>query len=522
MLNINRDIEDPFYRYKMPKLQAKIEGKGNGIKTVIANMVDIGTALARPPTYPTKYFGCELGAQTQFQVDAERYIVNGAHDASRLQDLLDGFIKRYVLCAACGNPETDLRVTSKKLIEQKCKACGHRATGIAPTHKLTTYIVNNPPEAAPRGDKKDRAAKRDKAEKLEKKEKEAALATGATGATASTLAPTAACRDNIRQRDLGVVDAPAAGAGGDDDDNDNDDAADDATTAGGAAAGASAATAAGAAAKKKKEKLSWSADTSDAAVRARAADLGAVATLTATDDLERPAGERLGLFEAFVDARLAAGAAGAALPARDIITEAERLDVKERGVLVLADRLWGASPADVVARIEKYRALFQRFTHENAKAQRNALHAVELAVSRTPALLARVAHMVKALYDADIVEDGAVLDWAAKPSSRFVAKDLAEAVIAKAAPVVAWLEQESDDEDEEEEDDEEEEEDGDDEKDGDKAGGDNEDDEESDVEDDAAPAAEPVAAAKPVAAAAAPAPAAAAEESDSDLDIDAI
>ena len=57
---------------------------------------------------PTKYFGCELGAQTQFDSKNDRFIVNGAHDSSKLQDLLDGFIRKFVLCPECENPETNL------------------------------------------------------------------------------------------------------------------------------------------------------------------------------------------------------------------------------------------------------------------------------------------------------------------------------------------------------------------------------------------------------------------------------
>lgn len=65
-VNVNRNVADVFYRYKMPRINAKVEGKGNGIKTVIVNMADVARAIGRPATYPTKYFGCELGAQTQF------------------------------------------------------------------------------------------------------------------------------------------------------------------------------------------------------------------------------------------------------------------------------------------------------------------------------------------------------------------------------------------------------------------------------------------------------------------------
>jgi translation initiation factor 5 len=57
---------------------------------------------------PTKFFGCELGAQTQIDLKNERYIVNGSHDGEKLQEILDDFIQKFVLCPECENPETVL------------------------------------------------------------------------------------------------------------------------------------------------------------------------------------------------------------------------------------------------------------------------------------------------------------------------------------------------------------------------------------------------------------------------------
>lgn len=141
----------------MPILLTKIEGKGNGIKTVIPNMSDVARALSRPPTYTTKFFGCELGAQTSFDEKNDRYIVNGAHNAERLRELLDGFIDKFVLCKSCKNPETELVILKNgrnENIIRDCKACGER-TDIDMRHKLTTFILKNPPVKIKRGKNKN-------------------------------------------------------------------------------------------------------------------------------------------------------------------------------------------------------------------------------------------------------------------------------------------------------------------------------------------------------------------------------
>jgi translation initiation factor 5 len=116
-------------------------------------------------TDPTKFFGCVLGAQTNFDKN-ERYIVNGSHDSSKLQDILDGFIQKYVLCPGCQNPETDLHVSAKRgLISTSCKACGY--SGVLPhKDKLAAYIIKCPPiEPKEAKKKKEEKSKKSKGKK---------------------------------------------------------------------------------------------------------------------------------------------------------------------------------------------------------------------------------------------------------------------------------------------------------------------------------------------------------------------
>jgi len=127
-------VDDPEYRYKMPSVFGKVEGRGNGIKTVIANVVDVALSLHRDPGEVNKFFGCELGAQTTWNADTERAVVNGSHSDQVLQQLVHKYIEMFVLCPSCSLPETEYKIKSE-IIHHKCAACGAKEM-VDMTHKV--------------------------------------------------------------------------------------------------------------------------------------------------------------------------------------------------------------------------------------------------------------------------------------------------------------------------------------------------------------------------------------------------
>lgn len=374
----------------MPRLQAKVEGKGNGVKTVIPNMVDIARALGRPPTYTTKYFGCELGAQTQMDHKNDRYIVNGLHDATKLQDMLDGFIRKFVLCEKCDNPETVLKV-KKGMIGASCKACGHIFT-MDMTHKLTTFIIKNPPnqDLSAHGtsltDKKTKRSKR--------KEQQQDIG---NGGSANNNLDTTANEDDV-----------------DDDWDDDED---------------------------------WGEDTSEEAQRQRMKELtSGVKTLAMDSDLEKSEHERINIFHDFIKKKIATD--GLANADKEIHAESERLEVTNKAVIVLCELLLSDN---ILTQVKKHVKLFLRFTHENQKAQKYLMGGIEKTIeARKDTLVPKTAHILKAFYDLDILEEEVILDWAKKVSKKYVGKELAETIHKKAEPFIKWL-KEADEESEDEE-----------------------------------------------------------------------
>lgn len=178
----NNPVDDPEYRYKMPTVYGKLEGRGNGSKTVIPNISDVGSSLHRDPGEVNKFFGCELGAQTTYNKETDRAIVNGHHTDKVLQQMVHKYIEAFVLCPNCGLPETEYKIKSGT-IYHKCAACGSKEM-VDMTHKLCTYILaqdkKDKADAKKAGKKKDKDKKKEKGkkgsdsdgdEKKEKKEK---------------------------------------------------------------------------------------------------------------------------------------------------------------------------------------------------------------------------------------------------------------------------------------------------------------------------------------------------------------
>lgn len=400
-VNVNRNVTDVFYRYKMPRINAKVEGKGNGIKTVIVNMVDVARAIGRPATYPTKYFGCELGAQTQFDYKNERFIVNGSHDANKLQDLLDGFIRRYVLCPECDNPETELLVSSKKgTISQGCKACGFHGP-LEVNHKVNTFIIKNPPNVNPAS--QGASLTEGKRNKRSKKAGE-----NGDDSTANTTAD---------GNTTGGGDETLDSQAGDDDDD-----------------------------------VNWTVDTSEEAVRARMQDLtDGAKNITVSDDFDKTEKERLDIFYELVKKKRDMGELDNVQTHKELATEASRLDIQTKSTLVLAELLF---TANIVQEAKKHRKLLLRFTHDDVKAQKYFIGGLEQIISlHADKLMDKVPGILKLFYDTDILEEKAILEWSQKVSKKYVSKEVATQIHEKANPFIKWLQEAEEEESSEDDDD---------------------------------------------------------------------
>ncbi|OEL34653.1 Eukaryotic translation initiation factor 5 [Dichanthelium oligosanthes] len=441
----NRD--DAFYRYKMPRMITKIEGRGNGIKTNVVNMVDIAKALARPASYTTKYFGCELGAQSKFDEKTGISLVNGAHDTAKLAGLLEVFIKKYVQCYGCGNPETEILISKAQMISLKCAACGF-VSDVDMRDKLTTFILKNPPEQKKGGKDNKKAMRRAEKERLkegeaadeeQKKLKKDAKKKGASSkeSTAKPSKKKAAAAGSDEDHSTSPTRSRDGDNGAADEDDDEDDVQWQTDTSMEAAKQRMQEQLSAATAEmvmlsiEETEKKKKQATHKEATANGSAISEPVITKPSPYDELVGDIKASLG--SAATPTQLKAVLASSTLPPQDVMNAL--LDALFDGV--------GKGFAKEVVKNKKYLAA----AVPDEDTQTVLVQAIEAFGGKcSPEALKEVPVVLKALYDGDVLEEETIVDW----YNAAVAAGKNSQVMKNAKPFVEWLQSaESEEEDDE-------------------------------------------------------------------------
>ena len=419
---IRRDVADAFYRYKMERIQSKIEGKGNGIKTVIANLPSVAQSLARPPSYVIKYFGFELGAQTNTNPKDDRWIINGAHQSDKLQESLDGFINKFVLCKDCKNPETEFVIKDGRILLD-CKACGQRTT-VDIRHKLSGFILKNEEKGGKKG-KKEKMSRRDRA-KLEAQEG------GSTNGTDRSPNESNSDKD---------IDEPEEMLGAGSDDEFTKQIQEDAKGIG--------------ATNGEDKEEQWAIDTSAEAIAARAKELPTDLKRSLAFDEDDDAGENgFSVYDqlgTWIDEQAKEKGSVSKLDDVDIYKKAAELGIesKHKTLTVLAQTVFDD---DVVAQIPKRAGMLSKMIGDSEKHQKAFLGGIERFVGNDHKdLITKVPQILMTLYQSDVISEEVAKPWGTKASKKYVDIATSRKVRQAAEPFLKWLE-EADSEDEESDD----------------------------------------------------------------------
>ena len=129
---------------KIVPLKTEIMNPGNVPMTIITNLVAVAQDLNRDPKYILKFFGFELDCYTIASCPERptglfpNYTICGKYTISELENALDIFIDKYVLCSNCQSCITTFDLY-KDPVELYCYSCGHHRT-LDYVHKFMDFL----------------------------------------------------------------------------------------------------------------------------------------------------------------------------------------------------------------------------------------------------------------------------------------------------------------------------------------------------------------------------------------------
>jgi translation initiation factor 2 subunit 2 len=101
----------------------KVNGHHEGTKTIITNFSKIVSCLRRHPEHIMKFLNKELASSAELSGD--RLILSRKMNSKDINEKIEKYAHRYVLCAKCKKPDTELVEEGNKLY-LKCLACGEK------------------------------------------------------------------------------------------------------------------------------------------------------------------------------------------------------------------------------------------------------------------------------------------------------------------------------------------------------------------------------------------------------------
>ena len=119
-VNIPKSNLDTFFRYKRDEIEIKSLNV-NGGSTELSNINIISNQLGDDLELIIKYIKKKIN--TNITKKNDLHIINKILTKNELEDILEEYIKLFVLCKSCLNPEFSKTKTKKEEI-RTCKACG--------------------------------------------------------------------------------------------------------------------------------------------------------------------------------------------------------------------------------------------------------------------------------------------------------------------------------------------------------------------------------------------------------------
>jgi len=119
-VNIPKSNSDTFFRYKRDEIEIKVLNT-NGGNTELSNIKTISDQLSDDIELIIKYI--KKNINTNITKKNNIHIINKIITKNELEDIIEEYIKLFILCKSCGNPEFSKTNTKKEEI-RTCKACG--------------------------------------------------------------------------------------------------------------------------------------------------------------------------------------------------------------------------------------------------------------------------------------------------------------------------------------------------------------------------------------------------------------